>query len=495
MHLCHRRGSGGGLLVLVLAGLLGLLGPWGMESPVQAAQPGSRAARRGGRARKPPNRDAPRPPLRLADGTPEGEVKQPQALVAAPTSLDAAPAEPATPPAPASVPAAAAATPATPPPTAEAAAKPAEAAEEADVTCRAAAESGEPKVSCSDGKSWTMRSAGLILPPVLRCSSQHPECCQVGFRKLRDVQLADLLRVGEGQAPLCHMRVQDFLVNPPSQASASVDRLDDELPPTLRMHKDCPKGQYLALGACHDPKLLMRALRLPPLEDPNRPLVPEADEVVERMRREFNASGKCPQGALDIEVLQRVYNAAQLRAELVAGTPLDVTPLLGRAQSPGGSGAEPGLPASCGYNATFRTWYQTTYHCVSANMCFAQSHESLAHTCVRFDRATTPSGGSPYFWPMANCQNVPSCAAVANGQCTGVARLTALGRGIFLMIQEDPSGLPYYYGVLFARPRARSAAEAAEARRARALLSDMARNLSKESERVRLRQLLESIPE
>jgi hypothetical protein len=239
----------------------------------------------------------------------------------------------------------------------------------------------------------------------------------------------------------------------------------------------------------------MRALKVPPLIDPNRPLVPEADEVVERMRHDFDATGKCPQAALDIEVLQRIYNAAQLRAELVAGTPLDVTPLLARAQSPGGSQPEPNLPASCGYNATFKIWYQTSFHCATQNICFAQSHESMAHTCVRFDRATTASGTSPYFWPMANCQNVPSCISVSNGDCTGVARLTSLGRGIFLIIQEDPRGLPYYYGVLFARHRARTPEAAAAARLARSLLLDMARNLSNPSARTRLRSLIDSQPE
>ncbi len=362
------------------------------------------------------------------------------------------------------------------------------------IACHPDRQSAEPKVLCSDGKSWTLRSAGLILPPVLRCSSEFPECCQVGFRKMRDVQLDDLVRVGQGQPPLCHMRVKDFVTNPPSRLANAPDRLDDELPPGLRISKDCPKGQYLALGACHDPKQLLRALRPPALIDGNRPLVPEADAVVERMRREFDASGQCPQSALDIEVLKRIYHAAQLRAELVADTPLDVTPLLARAQFPGGSQKEPQLPASCGYNATFQLWYQTTFHCASKNTCFAQSHEAMSHTCVQFDRATTESGTSPYFWPMANCQNVPSCIAVVHGDCTGVARLTALGQGIFLMIQEDPSGLPYYYGVLFARPPARSAAALAEAQRAKMLLLDMARNLSSESERTRLRALIDAIP-
>jgi len=248
------------------------------------------------------------------------------------------------------------------------------------------------------------------------------------------------------------------------------------------------------MGSCQDARQLLRALRPPSLLDSNRTLVPEAEEVVARMRKDFDASGRCPQAALDIEVLQRIYNAAQLRAELVAGTPLDVSPLLARAQSPGGSQPEPQLPASCGYNATFRTWYQTSFHCATQNICFAQSHSSMAHTCVRFDRATTASGGSPYFWPMANCQNVPSCISVMSGDCTGVARLTALGHGIFLMIQEDPSGLPYYYGVLFARPRGRTSEEETETRRARALLLDMARNLPNESERAHMRSLIESIP-
>ena len=352
---------------------------------------------------------------------------------------------------------------------------------------------------CTDGKVWTMRSAGLILPPVLRCSSKHPECCQIGFRKLRDVQLADLLRVAEGQAPVCYMRVGDFLTNPPSPgyASSGYDRLDDELPPSLRVHKSCPKGRYLALGACHDPSELMRALRPPVVTDRNRTLVPEANEVVERMRREFDQSGRCPQAALDIEVLKRIYNAAQLRLQLVADTPSDVEPLIAQPSSPSSNGPEPRLPASCGYNATYQTWYQTTFHCASQQSCFAQSHSSLPHTCAQFQRATSASGTSPYFWPWASCQNVPFCSAVSSAriECTGVARLTALGRGVFLMIQEDTTAAPYYYGVLFAQARARTPDELQSAKRARALLQDMAHHLPNESERQRLYDLLSSLPE
>lgn len=367
------------------------------------------------------------------------------------------------------------------------------------VACRSAADSGEATVQCSDGKTWTMRSAGLILPPVLRCSAKHPECCQIGFRKLRDVQLADLLRVGEGQAPVCYMRVGDFLTHPPSPAYAMAagDRLDEELPPGLRVHKDCPKGRYLALGSCHDPAELMRALRQPPVSDRNRTLVPEANEVVERMRREFDQRGECPQAALDIDVLKRIYGAAQLRLQLVADTPLDVEPLLAQARSPGGHGPEPHVPASCGYNATYQTWFQTTFHCATQQTCFAQSHSALPHTCAQFQRATTQSGTSPYFWPWANCQNVPFCSAVSGShiECTGVARLTALGRGVFLMIQEDTTGAPYYYGVLFARARARTEDELRAAKRARSLLQDMARNLPSASERSRMQELLSSLPD
>jgi hypothetical protein len=343
-----------------------------------------------------------------------------------------------------------------------------------------------------------MRDAGLILPPVLRCSAKHPECCQIGFRKLRDVQLADLLRVGEGQAPVCYMRVGDFLTHPPSPgyATSTFDRLDDELPPGLRVHKSCPKGRYLALGTCHDPAELLRTLRRPPVSDRNRTLVPEANDVVERMRREFDGSGTCPQAALDIEVLKRIYNAAQLRLQLVADTPLDVEPLLAQARS-GSSQPEPHLPASCGYNATYQKWFQTSFHCATQSTCFAQSHAALPHTCAQFQRATTQSGTSPYFWPWANCQNVPFCSAVSSAsiECTGVARLTALGRGVFLMIQEDTTGAPYYYGVLFARSRPRSNEEAQAAKRARSLLQDMARNLPSASERSRMQELLLSLPD
>lgn len=367
------------------------------------------------------------------------------------------------------------------------------------LSCHADRAASEATVRCSNGKTWTVRSAGLILPPVLRCSTKHPECCQIGFRKLRDVQVDDLLRFGEGQAPACHMRVGDFLVNPPSppSASSSFDRLDDELPPGLRRHKDCPKGRYLAMGSCHDPSELLRALRPPAIVDRNRMLVPEANEVVQRMRRDFDLTGKCPQSALDIDVLKRIYDAAQLRLQLVADTPLDVESLLAQAKDPSGSQPEPQLAASCGYNATYKQWFQTTFHCATQKTCFAQSHHSLPHTCAQFQRATTESGTSPYFWPWANCQNVPFCSAVSSSsiECTGVARLTALGRGVFLMIQEDTAGAPYYYGVLFARPRPRTASEQASARQARSLLQDIARSLPSQSERDKLHELLASLPE
>jgi hypothetical protein len=371
------------------------------------------------------------------------------------------------------------------------------AAGEPSVSCRPDLNSKVTRVLCTDGKVWTMRAAGLILPPQLRCSTDSPECCQVGFRSVPELQLADLLRVGEGEAPVCHIRVQDFLTNPPATPAAYTDRLDDELPPGLRatMRPECPAGLFPTSSGCQDPRLLVRLLRPPELRDPNRPLVPEATAVVDRLRREFDSSGQCPQSVLDVEVLQRIFTAAQLRAELAADSPLDVAPLLARAQAPGRAKSEPLLPVSCGYNATTHAWYQTTFHCASPNLCFSQSQESLPHTCVHFDRALTASGGSPYFWPTANCQNVPSCIAVNGGPCTGVARLTALGQGVFLMIQEDPSGTAYYYGVLFARRPPRVATAAKAARRARELLLDMGRSLDSEAEQTRLRKLIESLPE
>ena len=489
--------AGGGWLL----GVLGLLG-------VVSYAEGRAVVTRGKLTVRLHGRNIPRdhvefPPLRLAgDGRSAAESASsdgassagavPEPIVPTP-SLTMTP-SPATSPAPSKEPSA------TPAPTVSAAPDEKSGdAEPAAVACRADHQANEATVRCTDGKSWTMRSAGLILPPVLRCSTKHPECCEIGFRKLREVQIADLLRVGEGQAPACYMRVGDFLVNPPSPpyASSSYDRLDDELPPGLRQHRDCPKGRYLALGTCQDPSDLLRAMRPPAIVDRNRVLVPEASDVVERMRRDFDASGKCPQSALDIEVLKRIYDAAQLRLQLVADTPLDVEPLLAQARDPGGTGPELALAASCGYNATYKQWFQTTFHCATQKTCFAQSHASLPHTCAQFQRATTESGTSPYFWPWANCQNVPFCSAVSSSsiECTGVARLTALGRGVFLMIQEDTAGAPYYYGVLFARSRPRTAAEREAATRARRMLADIARNLPNKREGEKLHELLSSIPE
>lgn len=385
---------------------------------------------------------------------------------------------------------------------------PASASEE--VTCRPDTASREARVTCSNGMAWTMRSAGLVLPPVLRCDSQHPECCRLGFQEPREQQLQELLRFGQGQPPVCYMRVRDFLSNPPSQAGAAdaespklkaVEQLAKALPektappaaPTATLaEKSCPKGQLPAAGGCHDPKALLAALLPPKLRDPNRVLVPEAAEVIDKMRRELDRTGRCPESALDIDVLKRIYYAAQLRTELLEGVPLDVSPLLARAQSPTGNHPEAGLPISCGHNATFGTWYRTSFHCASQGMCFAQSHATLPHTCVRFDRAGQVEKQSPYFWPQTNCQSIPSCAAVQSGQCTGIARLTALGQGVFLMIQEDTKGTPYYYGVLFGRTPTRTASEKKEAERARTLLREMLTAVSDAAEQKRLKAMLDA---
>ncbi len=505
----HGRGHAQGQQIWWRLAALALAGSLLAPEPEAAARPqisrGKLTIRRHGR--NIPRDHVEFPPLRLA-GRDDGMTGEPATDPTAATTGEHVPTPTQAPSAaaPATAPAATDASPATPPVGGSASAEntPApsptatESATSLPISCRPASDTGEAAIRCSDGKTWTMRSAGLILPPVLRCSAKHPECCQIGFRKLRDVQLADLLRVGEGQAPVCYMRVSDFLTHPPSPGhSTASDPLDDELPPGLRVHKDCPKGRYLAQGSCHDPAELMRALRRPPVIDRNRTLVPEANDVVERMRRDFDQTGTCPQAALDIEVLKRIYNAAQLRLQLVADTPLDVEPLIALASSPGGTGPEPQLPASCGYNATYQKWFQTTFHCATQQICFAQSHSALPHTCAQFQRATTQSGTSPYFWPWANCQNVPFCSAVSSAsiECTGVARLTALGRGVYLMIQEDTAGAPYYYGVLFARARARSDEENRAAKRARGLLQDMARNLPSASERSRMQELLSSLPE
>lgn len=454
------------------------------KTAVQAASTGRgpRTRVRRLKTRLPP-RESYFPELRLAGPEGRGEVAEARAdsttHIATP-SLVAPAAEPTAPPA----------APATPLP-APAPGTPAPAIE---TTCRPVGETGEAKVTCTNGKTWTMRSAALILPPVLRCSTKQPECCDMGFRSQREVQTADLLRFGQGQAPACHMQVRDFLTHPPvGPGPRAGDELDGELPPGLRQQSTCPRGQTFALGGCYDAAALFKDLRQPPLADPNRVLVPEAAESVQRMRQDFDATGRCPQSALDIEVLRRIYYAAQLRLELAADTPLFTTPLLVQSHTPFSASADPRLPAACGYNATFKTWYQTSYHCPTDQTCYAQSHPQLPHTCVRFDRATTQTGGSPYFWPFANCQNVPSCIAVPRGECTGVARLTALGRGVFLLIQETPTGDPYYYGVIFARPRERTSDEAKRAERAQALLLDMARNLPSEPERQRLRDLVRGL--
>ena len=63
------------------------------------------------------------------------------------------------------------------------------------------------------------------------------------------------------------------------------------------------------------------------------------------------------------------------------------------------------------------------------------------------------------------------------------------------MIQEDTAGAPYYYGVLFARSRPRTAAEREAATRARRMLADIARNLPNKREGEKLHELLSSIPE
>lgn len=364
-------------------------------------------------------------------------------------------------------------------------------------TCRPDPDGKQLTVQCSDGKRWTVRSAGLILPPLLRCDERRQECCQTGFRSLRDIQLMDLLRVGEGRSPVCHMLATDVLKNPPAKKSAApaaegrVPEADEVEPLPGDPRPACPRGQYPAAGKCHEPAALLKRLHAAPVPDHNRVLVPEAQPIVRALRDQFDRSGRCPKDALDIGVLTRIYQAAARRAELLPGEALDVGPLIVRPADPYGNRFDPGLPASCGYNATFTQWHQTSFHCFDQRLCFDQSHDTLMHACVGLLRAA----GEPYFAPTMNCQNVPPCSAGgAGGACTGTACLTALGEGVFLRIMEAPGGRPYYYGLLFSPARPAAAQARTEAAQARTLLQEIVGQIGDPQERARVQRALSPGP-
>ncbi|MCS6915518.1 MAG: hypothetical protein RMK29_21980 [Myxococcales bacterium] len=356
-------------------------------------------------------------------------------------------------------------------------------------TCAEQKGGAELTVRCSDGTRLTVRSAGLILPPVLRCSPSLPECCETGFRTLRDIQLNDLLRVAEGQAPLCHMLASDVLKNPPATDLLSALPEIDDLSPTDGALV-CPRGQHPARGRCHDPAALLQAARLPVVADRNRVLVPEASDLVRTLRDELDATGRCPRSALDIGVVMRLYLAAEQRSHLFQGEGVDVGPLLAQPRDPEGVLPDPSLPVACGYNATHTQWYQTSFHCRDARLCFDQSHDSLSHSCVGFGR----QGNEPWFRPIINCRNIPPCQPGRGGPCTGLARLIPLGEGVFLRVLLGLSGDPYYYGLVFSPPRPEAVKLRKQAAEARALLQEMLQQIKDPAEKASLRRMLGSLP-
>lgn len=370
------------------------------------------------------------------------------------------------------------------------------------VSCQAEypkSQSGEAKVVCSDGKIHTLRSAGLMLPTTARCTTEHPECCSIGYGNLRELQLADLLRVGRGQAPVCHVRVEEVKTHPPVAAAPTIIEEDDgpvplNVPPLgipITSSQRCPDNMYLLSGRCYETRELFRIIRPTVLEDNNRVLPADAASVVARLRSEFDATGRCPEGA-DNAALLRLDDSVRRRS---AESALDVTPLIAKAETPGLSKPEPQLPTFCTYHPATQVWKQSSFHCTNKNLCFAQSQSTLPHNCIRFERATGQSATSPSFFPLSHCQDLPSCFSAPSGECTGVARIVALGSGVFLMSQEDAKKDRTDFGILFSRRRGRTPVEAAQARQARMILRQIGRLYLSGPERERFNALIDAQPE
>lgn len=357
---------------------------------------------------------------------------------------------------------------------------------------------GEAKVVCSDGKSYTLRSAGLMLPTTARCTTEHPECCSIGYGNMVELQIADLLRVGRGQAPVCHVRVEEVKTHPPVAAAPFIEEDDGPAPlviPQLGIPitsaQRCPDNMYLLSGRCYDTRELFRVIRPPVLEDNNRVLTTDAGPYVLRLRGEFDATGRCPEFA-DNAALLRLDDSVRRRSAEAA---LDVGPLIAKPETPGLSKPEPQLPTYCTYHAATKEWKQSSFHCTSKNLCFAQSQSTLPHNCIRFERATGQSATSPSFFPLSHCQDLPSCFSAPNSECTGVARLVALGNGMFLISQEDAKKDRTDFGIVFSRRRIRTPIEAAQARLARTILRQIGRLYLSGPERERFNNLIDAVPE
>ncbi len=380
--------------------------------------------------------------------------------------------------------------------------KPAPVEPKPPVTCRPDSKSsgGEVKVVCSDGKSHTMRSANLMLPTTSRCTTEHPECCSVGYGNMRDLQIADLMRVGRGQAPACHVRVEEVKTHPPVAASPTIFEEDDgpaviNVPPlgiAVTASHSCPENMYLLSGRCYATRELMRLLRPPVLEDNNQVLLPDAAPFIGRLRAEFDSTGRCPESAENAALL-RLDDSLRRRSAAAA---LDVSPLLAKAETPGLSKPEPQLPVMCTWHGATQTWRQSSFHCSNKNLCFMQSQANLPHNCIRFERATGQSATSPSFFPLSHCQDLPSCfSAPGSSECTGVARLVALGSGVFLVSQEDARKERTDFGLLFSRRRVRSPVELAQSRLARTILRQIGRLYLSGAERERFNALIDAQPE
>jgi hypothetical protein len=358
---------------------------------------------------------------------------------------------------------------------------------------------GEAKVVCSDGKTYTMRSAGLMLPTTSRCSTEHPECCSIGYGNMRELQLAELLRVGRGQPPICHVRVEEVKTHPPVAAAPTIIEEDDgpaplNVPPlgiAISSAQRCPDNMYLLSGRCYDTRELMRVMRPPILPDNNRTLLPEAAPIFARLRADFDATGRCPENA-DNAALLRLDDQVRRRSAEAA---LDVTPLIAKAETPGLSTPEPQLPTYCAYHPATQAWKQSSFHCTNKNLCFAQSQSNLPHNCIRFERATGQNPNSPSFFPLSHCQDLPSCFSAPGGECTGVARIVAMGNGVFLISQEDAKKDRTDFGILFSRRRVRAPVEAAQARQARTILRQIGRLYLSGPERERFNTLIDATPE
>lgn len=206
----------------------------------------------------------------------------------------------------------------------------------------------------------------------------------------------------------------------------------------------CPDGFLRVNNRCVNPDRLgprdykpRITVQVKPYHALEQSFHPQLDDFALNLRKNFDRAQSCPEIIQEQYFLLREIIDTAKRKGL---TKTDVKELIARPKNPKLSTPDANLPVTCGYNAQWEAYYQTSFYCVNKDLCLTQGFDINPHDCHRFK----PLPENPSIWIQEgeNCQQCysyrhgpPWCANNSN-DAVGDLALIHLGYGVYALVYQ-----------------------------------------------------------